>query len=192
MKQTDNQQPTRSLSSAHGFTEYFREQRERARQEARQGSARRRRTRDLALGCLAVAVFVLLPSWKRQSALDTPSGQQGPISAASVTSGPAPERWRPVTVTTYGPGYHGRKTASGEVYDRAKATMAVPPSRFRAMRGTYQTLKFRHPSTQRERRAKVWVNDVCPAGTYDLSDAAMTTLLGRYESTKVRALILEN
>ena len=89
-----------------------------------------------------------------------------------------------VYITTYGPGYDGQRTASGEIYHKNKVSVAVP---FRAGQrkpthpfGTYLKLTYKGRSILAK------VTDICPAGTYDLSDEGMRKLLGRYESTKVR------
>jgi hypothetical protein len=100
------------------------------------------------------------------------------------------QKWKPVYITTYGPGYHGNYTASGKIYDKNKISIAVPVYR-KGKRmypihpfGSYITLKYK------ERTLRVMVTDLCPGGTYDLSDAGMKALLGRYESTKLRGYLL--
>ena len=96
--------------------------------------------------------------------------------------------WKRVKITTYGPGYHGKTTNSGERFDDRKLTAAAP------VKG--KTKGGRHiPSipfgTMVEvrygaRSVIVKINDTCIGGTLDLSRAAMTELLGRYEETTVR------
>ena len=96
---------------------------------------------------------------------------------------------KPVTVvcTTYGPGYHGKRTASGDRYSIHYPSIAVPVKKVGCRRfpvipfGTMLKLHYK------TRTVVVKVNDLCPGGTYDLSDEAMARLYGRYKLTKFRA-----
>lgn len=96
--------------------------------------------------------------------------------------------WQRVTITTYGPGYHGKLTNSGERFSDHKLTAAAPvKGKTKAGRhipsipfGTYVEVRYG------ARAVVVKINDTCIGGTLDLSRAAMTELLGRYEETTVR------
>jgi len=98
--------------------------------------------------------------------------------------------WNRAAITTYGPGYHGRGTNSGEVYNENAMTAAAP-----VVRVNGKVPKGRHrPSIPygtwievryKGRSIEVRINDTCVGGTLDLSRAAMTRLLGRYANTKV-------
>lgn len=114
----------------------------------------------------------------------------GPIEIEAIS--PMPEDpWKPVKITTYGPGYHGQGTNSGEIFDDNALTAAAP-----VVRVNGRVPKGRHrPSIPygtmievrwRSRTVVVKINDTCVGGTLDLSKAAMTQLLGRYENTTVR------
>ncbi len=96
--------------------------------------------------------------------------------------------WQRVKITTYGPGYHGKTTNSGERFSDHKLTAAAPvKGKTKAGRhipsipfGTYVEVRYG------ARSVIVKINDTCIGGTLDLSRAAMTELLGRYEETTVR------
>ncbi len=45
---------------------------------------------------------------------------QAPVKRAAAIFGP----WTPAKSSWYGPGFHGRKTASGRIYDQHKPTVA--------------------------------------------------------------------
>jgi len=104
------------------------------------------------------------------------------IAMATILSPGASAPWKPCSITTYGPGYHGRRTASGERFDDNKMTVAMP------MRGRRPVVPFGKTIEVKwkGRTVQVKVNDVCPGGTVDLSKAAMKKLLGRYANTKLR------
>lgn len=96
--------------------------------------------------------------------------------------------WKPIKITTYGPGYHGKLTNSGERFSDHKMTAAVPvKGRTKGGRhlpsipyGTMLEVRYKG------RTVTVKVTDTCIGGTLDLSRAAMTALLGRYEETVLR------
>lgn len=96
--------------------------------------------------------------------------------------------WQRVKITTYGPGYHGKLTNSGERFSDHKLTAAAPvKGKTKAGRhipsipfGTLIEVRYG------ARSVVVKINDTCIGGTLDLSRAAMTELLGRYEETTVR------
>lgn len=119
------------------------------------------------------------------------------VAAASLEADPLPEPqqrketfgpWQRVKITTYGPGYHGKLTNSGERFSDHKLTAAAPvKGRTKAGRhipsipfGTYVEVRYG------ARSVVVKINDTCIGGTLDLSRAAMTELLGRYEETKLK------
>jgi len=117
------------------------------------------------------------------------------ISPAAVSliamSMPGPEPvnpWKRTRITTYGPGYHGKTTNSGERFDDNKLTAAAPvKGKTKAGRhipsipfGTYVEVRYG------ARSVVVKINDTCVGGTLDLSKAAMTELLGRYEETTLK------
>lgn len=92
----------------------------------------------------------------------------------------SPQRpWHKGMATWYGPGYHGQKTSSGEIYRRENTNkVAVPPIRRGAKRpivpyGTWIELRYG------SRTITVKANDLCSAGTWDLSDAGMRLLSGK-------------
>lgn len=106
------------------------------------------------------------------------------------SKGDSNNTWKRVTITTYSHVYEGRRTANGETYRSKVMSVAVPQhkvnGRWRPVIpfGTTITLKYKG------RSINVHVNDICPAGTYDLSSAAMSRLLGHYVSTKVHGELL--
>lgn len=91
-----------------------------------------------------------------------------------------------VTITTYAMKYHGRRTANGEVYSKHKLSVAVPLIRKNGRSKPVIPFGSTIRLSYKGRSVDVRVNDVCPAGTYDLSSAAMTRLLGRYIPTKFK------
>jgi rare lipoprotein A (peptidoglycan hydrolase) len=96
--------------------------------------------------------------------------------------------WQRVKITTYGPGYHGKLTNSGERFSDHKLTAAAPvKGKTKGGRhipsipfGTYVEVRYG------ARSVVVKINDTCIGGTLDLSRAAMTELLGRYEETTLK------
>lgn len=96
--------------------------------------------------------------------------------------------WQRVKITTYGPGYHGKLTNSGERFSDHKLTAAAPvKGKTKAGRhipsipfGTHVEVRYG------ARSVIVKINDTCIGGTLDLSKAAMTELLGRYEETTLK------
>jgi rare lipoprotein A (peptidoglycan hydrolase) len=93
---------------------------------------------------------------------------------------------RKVVVTSYST---GKYTANGERYYPNGISVAVP--RLKGSRlprhpfGSYVTLS-RNGNFVRAR-----VNDICPLDRYDLSVGGMTKLLGKYEDTKINAILVK-
>jgi len=113
------------------------------------------------------------------------------VKLVAMAAMPAPEPvnpWKRTRITTYGRGYHGKTTNSGERFDDNKLTAAAPvKGKTKAGRhipsipfGTYVEVRYG------ARSVVVKINDTCVGGTLDLSKAAMTELLGRYEETTLR------
>lgn len=111
------------------------------------------------------------------------------LAALILMTRPEPVNpWQRVKITTYGPGYHGKLTNSGERFSDHKLTAAAPvKGRTKAGRhipsipfGTYVEVRYG------ARLVVVKINDTCVGGTLDLSRAAMTELLGRYEETTLK------
>lgn len=129
------------------------------------------------------------------SAYSAETDRMYPVSPAAVKliamSMPDPEPvnpWKRTRITTYGPGYHGKTTNSGERFDDNKLTAAAPvKGKTKGGRhipsipfGTYVEVRYG------ARSLVVKINDTCVGGTLDLSKAAMTELLGRYEETTLK------
>ena len=106
----------------------------------------------------------------------------------TITLLAAPATWHPVTFSVYATRYHGKLTNSGERFSDHKLTAAAPvKGKTKAGRhipsipfGTYVEVRYG------ARTVVVKINDTCIGGTLDLSRAAITELLGRYEETTVR------
>lgn len=148
-----------------------------------------------ALGQLTLGVFSAAKSHETDMMFPEPDVEL--VSPATVKfiamtmPEPDPEPvnpWQRVKVTTYGDSYHGKLTNSGERFDKYKLTAAAPvKGKTKAGRhipsipfGTYVEVRYG------ARSVVVKINDTCIGGTLDLSRAAMTELLGRYEETTVR------
>lgn len=150
---------------------------------------------------LAVTLAAASMTWALVDALPSLAAPAGDEPAPDLVSPaavkliamtmPKPEPvnpWRRVKITTYGPGYHGKLTNSGERFDKNKLTAAAPvKGKTKAGRhipsipfGTYVEVRYG------ARSVIVKINETCIGGTLDLSRAAMTELLGRYEETTVR------
>lgn len=89
-------------------------------------------------------------------------------------------------VTVYSNYFHGRKTASGEVFSQQKMTCAVPRHLFRRLKGKYLTI------TYKKRTIKVKVNDVCGTDAIDLSKAAWNKLTDGSKPSSIRAVYTTN
>lgn len=122
---------------------------------------------------------------------DHVQGAGSPSPAGAALRHPRPPQpakppaggWQPCSITWYGPQYRKPRhhTASGVPYIYSKRTCAVPPSWRR--RGIW---KVWITATWKGKTTRVWANDICPAGTLDLSDAAWCDLYGKCEDTKLR------
>lgn len=109
---------------------------------------------------------------------------------------PDPNPWRAGSITTYGPGYHGKRTATGERYDDRGWTVAAPVARDangkpkRLQDGRYEPLVPFGSRIDLEWRGRqirgLKVNDTCIGGTWDVTAKAMAQIYGRYEDTKLR------
>ncbi|MEQ1934729.1 MAG: septal ring lytic transglycosylase RlpA family protein [Fimbriimonadaceae bacterium] len=109
---------------------------------------------------------------------------------APVSASTPPPKWKPAKITAYGPAYRnkGKQTANGELYNHKAMTIAVPPIRKGSDTpaipyGTRVRLAWNN------RTIEVKVNDLCPGGTYDLSDKAWFTLYRSTKTTKLRGYV---
>lgn len=130
--------------------------------------------------------------WAGYGAYDAARAHEADMAYVEWT--PEPQKveqfgpWTATRITTYGPGYHGKTTNSGERFSDHKMTAASPvKGKTKGGRhipaipfGTVVEVRYKG------RTVRVKINDTCIGGTLDLSKAAMTALLGRYEETTLK------
>ena len=122
---------------------------------------------------------------RRAAWLRGPRARQTQAGSETVSSGSTPVKVLHTGATWYGPGFHGRRTASGERFDRNAMTLASRHLPF------WTVVRVVNPRTGKAAVARV--NDRGPFGhpgyTVDLSQG-LARRIGMLSSGKVRLEIL--